>query len=116
MGFKKVSRFQGKFHSSIVHKNIIIQKLLKFTRQNLKGKSMQSGALHIASSLFSIFYKVTSMSEYVDQIWLPHRESFVKRWKIMQGTLAGKFLWILCKILSEFVRVLVAFSERQQSN
>ena len=39
---------------------------------------MQSGTLHIASLLFSIFHKASFMRKYVDQIWFPRTRSFVK--------------------------------------
>ena len=34
--------------------------------------------LHIATSLFSTFYKIKFMTKYGDQIWLPHWGSLVK--------------------------------------
>ena len=48
-----------------------------FIRNNLWSK--QSGSLYIASSLFSIFYKDTSMKKNVDQIG-----SFAAQWEISE--------------------------------
>ena len=50
-------------------------------RHDNKIKRMQSGTLHIASSLFPIFHKAFSMRKYLDQIWLPQKGSFVKNEK-----------------------------------
>ena len=51
--------------------------LVHFTRNNLWSE--QSGTLHIASLLFPIFHKVTSMKKNVAQILLKNVEKKLPR-------------------------------------